>query len=61
MEVYEHFSQKIKNVSVLDITSALGVHVGRALSEFVFQKKRKKRSQIIHSGFFLILKYILQY
>lgn len=30
-EVYERFSHTIKNVSVLDITSALGVHVGLGL------------------------------
>lgn len=30
-EVYERFSHTIKNVSVLDITSALGVHVGPGL------------------------------
>ncbi len=37
-EVCERFSQKIKNVSILDITSALGVHVGPGLIGICYSK-----------------------
>lgn len=38
-EIYEQFSQKIKNVSVLDITAALGVHVGPGLIGICYSEK----------------------
>ncbi len=38
-EIREYFAQKIKNVSVFDITSALGVHVGPGLIGICFSEK----------------------
>lgn len=37
-EIYEHFAQKIKDVSLIDLTAALGVHVGPGLIGICFSE-----------------------